>query len=770
MKSLVLFFSVLSVVPTIFASAGTLAEWQEVAFVGGSNVLLRGRQVADGQGGERTEFFHADGSPVPASFSAAHQRRWTTSSVATEGQPVPRSVAARRVPVFLRDRIAAASASVRLPAFDATAYRQADARRTDGPRARRIGAFRDLPSPLHVDGGALWIPTSDGGFVHVLEIASPGATAIRVAVDGAQIPDGVEYWVQDADNPQQQRGPYTRETIAKNVSGRFWTEAIWSDHVQLVCVVPAGIPTAGIAYDVKRIVHGYERFENLPKAAGLCHNDVSCYAAWSNEAAAVAGIANIGDDGFLFCTGCLIAQKDASDAESYFLTANHCVKNQTEADTTEYYWFYQTPTCRGLAPNPVDVPRSGGGADLLASASYYQANDFTFLRLRQPPASGTFRAGWSVTTPPTTEGLAGIHHPDGDYKRISFGNLYGYQSANFWNVRWSSGVTEPGSSGSPLFNASHQILGQLYGGNSYCAWQKGTDQYGRFDKTYPIVQKWLVPSAPLALMYFEVKRDYDGDGKADLAVYHAAATRWYLSRSLLGTTSFSFGYKGTMQVVGDFDGDHRTDPGVYDPNNGMWYWLGATGGMRSAQFGFKGTLPVPADYNGDGKTDLAVFDTAKAVWYIAASPTMRVVQFGFSGVIPVAADYDGDGRSDLGIFSPASGNWYLNGSAQGVTNITFGPAGSVPVPARYDGDTKTDLATYETSTGIWRIRGSSNGVSQRAFGGAGNIPVPGSYDGGPTANLATYKLSSGLWTILQGGTTQRVQFGWSDAPPVGVKP
>ena len=31
------------------------------------------------------------------------------------------------------------------------------------------------------------------------------------------------------------------------------------------------------------------------------------------------------------------------------------------------------------------------------------------------------------------------------------------------------GVTEPGSSGSPLFDQNHRIIGQLYGGAAACA-------------------------------------------------------------------------------------------------------------------------------------------------------------------------------------------------------------------------------------------------------------------------------------------------------------
>src|SRR5204863_3860682 len=54
------------------------------------------------------------------------------------------------------------------------------------------------------------------------------------------------------------------------------------------------------------------------------------------------------------------------------------------------------------------------------------------------------------------------------------------------HVFWSLGVTEPGSSGSPLFDNNHRVIGQLHGGPSACT-QSGTnlsDYYGRFFRSW----------------------------------------------------------------------------------------------------------------------------------------------------------------------------------------------------------------------------------------------------------------------------------------------
>jgi hypothetical protein len=58
-----------------------------------------------------------------------------------------------------------------------------------------------------------------------------------------------------------------------------------------------------------------------------------------------------------------------------------------------------------------------------------------------------------------------------------------YAGANCWKIgRWTTGCTERGSSGSPLFDQNHRIVGQLYGGPSACGVSADSlyDNYGKF--------------------------------------------------------------------------------------------------------------------------------------------------------------------------------------------------------------------------------------------------------------------------------------------------
>ena len=100
---------------------------------------------------------------------------------------------------------------------------------------------------------------------------------------------------------------------------------------------------------------------------------------------------------------------------------------------------------------------------------------------------GLFYAGWdnSDVQNAVTE-VTGIHHPAGDIKKICRANDNGNgifhannAGAATWEIdSWEDGVTEPGSSGSPLFDQNGRIIGQLYGGAAACS---GTVNNGQLD-------------------------------------------------------------------------------------------------------------------------------------------------------------------------------------------------------------------------------------------------------------------------------------------------
>ena len=358
---------------------------------------------------------------------------------------------------------------------------------------KTIGMVRELPQPYDTTKAkkSAWSTASDGTKVWAIVVESPTATGLRLGLDGVVLPEGATIRVASFTDPTHVAGPYGQAALVPGE--RFWTETVFDQAVVLECQAPREADETVFSVSIGHVAHLYVPLDNLflPKV-GNCHNDVTCADSnWRSTGNSVAGIGTIGESGVLWCTGTLLNDL-AQDFTDYFLTANHCVANQTEASTTEYYWFYQTSTCNGTPPNPASVSRTGLGADYLAGRTRTQANDFTFLKLRQTTPGGVVYSGWTASHPGSGAAVKGIHHPDGSYKRISHGALTS-DDANYWHMRWSSGVTEPGSSGSPLFNSSRQVIGQLYGGYSSCTLQSGIDDYGRFGVTYPLVSKWLSP-------------------------------------------------------------------------------------------------------------------------------------------------------------------------------------------------------------------------------------------------------------------------------------
>ena len=133
---------------------------------------------------------------------------------------------------------------------------------------------------------------------------------------------------------------------------------------------------------------------------------------------------------------------------------------------------------------------------------------------------------------------------------------------------------------------------------------------------------------------------------------------------------FAFGIAGDVPVLGDYDGDGKADIAVY--RNGDWYILRSSdGGVTSVGWGIAQDIPVPADYDGDGKTDIAVYRNGD--WFIHRSSDGGVtsVGWGIAQDIPVPADYDGDGKTDIAVYR--NGDWFiLRSSDGGVTSVGWG--------------------------------------------------------------------------------------------------
>ncbi|MBM4137425.1 MAG: hypothetical protein FJ241_11415 [Nitrospira sp.] len=186
------------------------------------------------------------------------------------------------------------------------------------------------------------------GSIWLFEIHAPSAEGINIRFTDFYLPEGAKVYVYSPSSPDKYKGPYRIE------GPNFGSDLVLGDRVIIELAIPIPFDHSKAPFIIKEIGHMYRPFGrkttsermNITPLAATCHNDATCYPEWATEGDAVGRLVFFESGLTAYCTGTII-DNFAQDRTPYFLTTNHCIPNDTLANTARVYWFYETSSCNG---------------------------------------------------------------------------------------------------------------------------------------------------------------------------------------------------------------------------------------------------------------------------------------------------------------------------------------------------------------------------------------------------------------------------------------
>jgi hypothetical protein len=361
-----------------------------------------------------------------------------------------------------------------------------------------------IEKDIDMAASGTWVTMPGKGRLCRMAIVTKDARGLVCYFSSFSLPPGSSLFLYNSDSSAI-LGAFSSHNNADG--GNFATGIVPGSTMILEYYEPPGtknspdIHISGISY----IYKGSYSVQGTDKgfgSSGWCEVNVNCSPegdSWQDEKRGVARILIKIGTGTYWCSGSLV-NNTRQDHSALFLTADHCGQGATSADLGQwvFYFNYEAQGCADPSSEP--LANSIVGCQKLASTGGVTGNivasDFYLLKLSQqvPDNFNPYYNGWTASTAIPQSG-AGIHHPAGDIKKISlytapaFSTQWGGTPDSHWGVRWVAtqnghGVTEGGSSGSPLFNSQGFIVGTLSGGDASCDNLDQPDLYGKFSYSW----------------------------------------------------------------------------------------------------------------------------------------------------------------------------------------------------------------------------------------------------------------------------------------------
>ncbi|MGW8362741.1 FG-GAP-like repeat-containing protein [Streptomyces wedmorensis] len=220
------------------------------------------------------------------------------------------------------------------------------------------------------------------------------------------------------------------------------------------------------------------------------------------------------------------------------------------------------------------------------------------------------------------------------------------------------------------------------------------------------------------------RRDYGGDGRADLLALDATGVLWRYDGTGTGglqpRQKIGWGWKGwRFTAAGDLNADGRPDALAQDATGGLWRLDGTAGGAFGAKVrigtGWKDfKLTGVGDLTEDGFADVLAVDGVGAVWQYPGDgrgglQARQRVGTGYTGqrMTGVGAFTSSGYQNHLGLFPDGDLYRYERGGADkigwGWKGLTLTGAGDL------SGDGVTDVLALDTAGVLWRYDGDGKG-------------------------------------------------------------
>src|SRR5262245_23239995 len=384
--------------------------------------------------------------------------------------------------------------------------------------------------PRRIDDG-IFLATPAGGFVWAVAIRSENAGALRLRIGQVDLPSDADLFLFTTDG--QAFGPYMKK--GPNGDGDFWTHTTFgSDAILLLRHYgPDGAADlTSVSFPIEEVGHIGPHFAPVPVEQAFCSFNAPCIENASCHTGTPADGARNGialmqwiSGAFInTCTGGLLNDTVSTSQIPYFLTANHCISSSGTASNLQTYFQFSLSCGSTNCPaqtNPGGIQRLGATIKTTGTTG-----DFTLLQLNQAPPAGSVFLGWNNTPIANTNNaqLYRISHPAWAPQAYSDGRVdtsaptcTGWPRGERIYSRTLTGATEGGSSGSPVLNASGQVVGQLSGAcgvnpNNTCDNTTTATVDGAFASYYSAVQQFVAPSSSVpAPDVCDYGIDYDCD-------------------------------------------------------------------------------------------------------------------------------------------------------------------------------------------------------------------------------------------------------------------